>query len=169
MVNLKTSVRAADDPNFQQIQEIARMPLSMLLDETNDFVTNFLDLISSNYIFVDDWDDPRITEKTFRLYSKKVPAKEASKQYSEQVKICLNRDEYISITALDVEKPRLSHAEWYTASETIIDQIAFIQKEPTEIFFFRGGQYEFTYNMENVFSQSKMAILYNMHQEQLLL
>ena len=56
MVNLKKSVRAAEDPNFQQIQEIARMPLSVLLDETNDYVTEFLDLISNNCTFVDDWD-----------------------------------------------------------------------------------------------------------------
>lgn len=28
--------------------------------------------------------------------------------------------------------------------------------------FFRGGQYEFTYNKENSFSQSQMAILYDM-------
>ena len=75
MVNLKKSVCAAKDPNFQLIQEIARMPLSILLDETNDYVNEFLDLISNNCTFVDDWDDPRITEKTFRLYSKKVQAK----------------------------------------------------------------------------------------------
>ena len=165
MVNLKTSVRAAEDPNFQRIQEIARMPLSTFQDETNDFVNEFLDLISNNCTFVSDWDDPKITEKTFRLYSKKVPAKKASKQYSERVKRCLNADEYISITASDVEKPRLSHSEWYPASDAIIDQIEFIRKEPTELLFFRGGQYEFTYNKENVFSQSQMAILYDVPPE----
>ena len=35
MINLKTSVRAAANSNFRRIQEIARMPLSDLQDESN--------------------------------------------------------------------------------------------------------------------------------------
>ena len=74
----------------------------------------------------------------------------------------MNRDECISMIASDAEKPRLSHAEWYPASQTIIEQIELIRKEPTELLFFRGGQCEFTCDKENVFSQSQIAILCDM-------
>ena len=162
MVNLQTSVRAADDANFQRIQTIARMSLSTLQDETENFVDEFINLVSNNCTFVPDWDSQEINEKTYRLYSKKIPAKAASKQYGERVKRCLHRRDYISKIASDVEKPRFSHSEWCPATESSIEQIELIRKEPTELLLFRGGQYEFTFNMENCFSQSQMAILYDL-------
>ena len=162
MVSLNQSVRAAADPSFQRIQDIARMSLQMLQDENHDHVNDFINLVSINCTFVPNWDSPEINERTYRLYSKKVPAKQASRQYAERVKRCLDRNEYISIIASDVEKPRLSHSEWYAATNITIDQIAHIRKEPTELLLFRGGQYEFTFNKENVFSQSQMALLYDL-------
>ena len=162
MVKLQTSVRAARDPHFQRIQTIARMPLSMLQDENNDYVDEFISLINNHCTFVPNWNDPIINERTYRLYSKKVPAKAASRQYAERVRRCLQRNEYISRTALDVQKQRFSHSDWVAASQSTIDQIELIKKEPTELLLFRGGQYEFTFNKENEFSQSQMALLYDL-------
>jgi hypothetical protein len=138
MVKLQTSVRAAQDPHFQRIQTIARMPLSTLQDESHDYVDEFIELISNHCTFVRCWDDSIINEKTYRLYSKKVPAKAASRQYAERVKRCLRPNQYISRTALDVEKQRFSHSEWYASSQSTIDQIEIIRKEPTELLFFVG-------------------------------
>ena len=84
MVNLKTSVRAATDINFQRIQEIARMPLSELQDDTNDYVNEFLNLVSKYCTFVSDWNAEEINERTYCLYSKKVPAKKAVKEYLKE-------------------------------------------------------------------------------------
>ena len=162
MVTLKISVRTAADPHFQRVQNIARMSLETFQDETNDYVDEFINLLSNHCTFVPDWNAPEINEKTYRLYSKKVPAKQASRQYAERVKRCLARNEYISRIASDVEKPKLSHSEWYHATDSSIDQIEHIRKEPTELLLFRGGQYEFTFNKENSFSQSQMAILYDL-------
>ena len=162
MINLKTSVRAAANSNFRRIQEIARMPLSDLQDESNDLLNEFLSLVSNCCTFVSDWNDEEVNEKTYRLYSKKVPAKKASKEYAERVKRCVNRNEIVSCIASDVEKPRGSHCDWYPASTTSIDQIELQKKEPTELLFFRGAQYEFTFNKEDSFSQSQMAILYDL-------
>ena len=138
------------------------MPLSTLQDESNDYVDEFIELISNHCTFVPSWDDSIINEKTYRLYSKKVPAKAASRQYAERVKRCLRPNQYISRTALDVEKQRFSHSEWYASSQSTIDQIEIIRKEPTELLFFRGGQYEFTFNKDGKFSQSQMALLYDL-------
>ena len=89
------------------------------------------------------------------LYSKKVPAKIASRKYAERVKRCVARNNYITRLALDVEKSRFSHSEWY-------NQIEVQCKEPTELLFFQGGHYEFTYNKEDCFSQSQLANLYDL-------
>ena len=162
MVNLNKSVRAALDVNFQRIQEISRLPLSSLQDESNNYVHEFEELVSNHCSFVNDWESNLINEKTYRLYSKKVPAKEASKQYSTRVKRCIDRSRIISRISSDVEKSRYSHSEWYQATQSSIDQIENHVKEPTELLFFQGGHYEFTFNKEDCFSQSQLAILYDM-------
>ena len=66
-----------------------------------------------------------------------------------------------SIHFEDVEKSRFSHSEWYPISSTSVDQIELLCKEPTNILFFKGGHYEFTYNKEDFFSQSQLAIIYD--------
>ena len=78
------------------------------------------------------------------------------------MKRCLRPNQYISRIALDVEKQRFSHSEWYASSQSTIDQIEIIRKEPTELLLFRGGQYEFTFNKDGEFSQSQMALLYDL-------
>ena len=91
MVKLQTSVHTAEDPPFQRIQTIARMPLSVLQDENNDYVDKFIGLVSNHCTFVSSWDDPTINEKTYRLYLKKIPAKAASRQYAEHVRDVYNQ------------------------------------------------------------------------------
>ena len=78
------------------------------------------------------------------------------------MKRCVARNNYITRLALDVEKSRFLHSEWYTASRTSIDQIEVQCKEPTELLFFQGGHYAFTYKKEDCFSQSQLAILYDL-------
>ena len=152
MVSLKFSVRAMRDVNFRRVQEIVRMSYSNLVDRSNDFVKEFTTLVGENCTFVDSWNHPSINEKTYRLYSKKVPAKIASRQYAERMRRCVVRNNYITRLGLDVEKSRFLHSEWYTASRTSIDQIEVQCKEPTELLFFQGGHYESTYNKEDCFS-----------------
>ena len=52
MFKLQTSVHATEDPSFQRIQIIARMPLSTLQDESNDYIDEFIELISNHCTFV---------------------------------------------------------------------------------------------------------------------
>ena len=85
MVKLKTSVRAAGDPDFQRIQEIARMHYSKYVSNP-DLITEFKTLLSNTCTFVPSWTSPEITPSTYRLYGKKFPAKEATRQFVEAVR-----------------------------------------------------------------------------------
>ena len=89
------------------------MPLSDLEDESNGFIDKFLSLISNCCTFVSDWNSEEVNENMYRLYSKKVPTKKATKEYGERVKRCIDRDKYISHIASDFKKPRGSHYDWY--------------------------------------------------------
>ena len=85
MVALKHYVRASGDAAFQRIQEIARYTYKKF-EEEPDLIEEFIQLCSDNFTFVDDWDDDRIPASTMRLYSKRVPAKDAAKQFVERVR-----------------------------------------------------------------------------------
>jgi hypothetical protein len=91
MIELKYPVRAADDNNFFRIQQIARYHYKKLT-ENPELVEEFINLCSDHLMFVDNWDDNRIPPSTMRLYSKKVPAKEAAKQFSNIVRRFFSAD-----------------------------------------------------------------------------
>merc|ERR1711884_813012 len=90
MVNLSHSVRAFSDSKYQRIQYICRLHHRKLVGEP-DLIEKFITLCSECLTFVDSWSDPNITPSTMRLYSKKVPAREAVKQYADRVKNQINK------------------------------------------------------------------------------
>ena len=161
MVALETSVRASNDPKHQRIQQISRYSLRKL-NENPLLIDEFLQLVSDSFTFVQDWSSNEITANTYRLYSKKFPAKEASRQYVERVRRLIHHNSLKSRTAEDFEKARFSHSEWRPATQSSIDQIEQQVKEPNEILFFRFAEYEFTFNEEGKFSHSQFAILYDL-------
>ena len=85
MVALKHSVRASGDEVFTRIQQIARYTYRTF-EENPDLIEEFVSLCSDNFIFVNDWDDDGILASTMPLYSKRVPAKDATKQSVETVR-----------------------------------------------------------------------------------
>jgi predicted GIY-YIG superfamily endonuclease/molybdopterin converting factor small subunit len=161
MVLLTKSVRAADDNALQRVQEISRYPFWYLV-ENSAVIEEFLQLISNHFTFCQDWLSPLITPDTFRLYSKRVPAKEAARQFVERVERHVQPSELLFASANDVEKARYSHSEWRPASQATIDQLEQKLKEPNKLLFFKFARYEFTYNEEGKYSQSQMAILYDL-------
>ena len=73
-----------------------------------------------------------------RLYSKKVPAVEASRQFISRVERQIhprNRRERLSE---DIEKSRFSHQSWTQASLTTKAQLERHLKEPERLFFSRA-------------------------------
>ena len=164
MVNLTHSVRASNDIPFQRIQEIARYNYKRF-ENAPELIEEFVELCSDNLTFVDSWDDDAITPATMRLYSKKIPAREASRQFVDRVRRQVVDADRIEHKATDVQKSRYSHQDWRTASELTSSKLEQRVKEPMNLLFFRGAVMEMTFNVEGKFSNTQTAILYDLPSE----
>jgi hypothetical protein len=81
MVSFVNSIRASGDAAFQKIQELARFNY-IIFEEEPDLIDEFVRLlVSENFTFIDNWNDEQITPSTYRLYGRRVPAKEAARQF----------------------------------------------------------------------------------------
>jgi hypothetical protein len=168
MVSLEHSVRAANDPAFFRIQQICRYDYNKLVTEPQ-LIEEFRQLCSDHLSFVDDWNDPSIEPSTIRLYSKKIPVREAAEQFAARVRRHYNNNQIRERLSDDVERARFSQQEWGTASVQSSRQLDSKVKEPKSLLFFCGAIYLCTYNESSgAFSQSQMALLYDLPtQEQL--
>ena len=70
MIRLQNSVRAFHDPDFQRIQQIARMH-PRKYKQNPELLTEFSDLVSKTFTFVPNWESNEITPTTYRLFGKK--------------------------------------------------------------------------------------------------
>ena len=166
-VNLNHSVRASSDVHFQRIQEIARYNYQRFTNES-ELVDEFIDLCTEYLTFVDKWDDNKITPSTMRLYSKKVPAKDASRQFIARVRRQVSENDRIERNAEDIEKNRYSHQEWITASENTSTKLEQKVKEPKTLLFFKGAIFECTFNKEGKFSNTQKVLLYDLPSQETL-
>ena len=96
-----------------------------------------MSLCSNNFTFVDSWDDDAISPSTMRLYSKKVPAREASRQFVARVRRQVDDSVRIEKVAEDVEKSRYSHQDWRIASESTSTQLEQMVREPKTLLFLK--------------------------------
>jgi hypothetical protein len=161
MCELNTSVRACGDENWKRIQEIARYNYRHLQNSPH-LIDEFVQLVSDHCTFVSDWTDPKITHDTFRVYSRKVPVREAAKQYIDRVRRQIDHSQICERVAKDVEKNRYSHCEWQPAQSSTVEELDQKLKEPHTLLFFAGAIFECTYNKEGSFSQSQLALLYTL-------
>ena len=165
MVALRNSVRAGNDLNFQRIQEIIRYDHKKVQEEP-ELVDELIDLCSRYLTFVDDWNDPQIPPSAMRLYSKRVPAKEAAKDFSDRIKRHFSVNELRERNSDDVEKSRYSQQEWYPASDRVSSSLDKKLKEPRSILFFRGAVFVCTFNAINYsFSQAQMCLLFDLPEQ----
>ena len=103
MVNLSHSVRAFHDKKYQRLQYICRLNYKKLTKEPA-LVDEFIELCSQCLTFVDEWNHLKISPSTMRLYSKKVPAREATKQFADRVKRQISRNSIRERISVDLEK-----------------------------------------------------------------
>ena len=96
------------------------------------------------------------------MYSKKFPAKEATRQFVDAIKQSILLAGLREKEADNVEKCRFSHGEWLPASQEIKNILDQKLKEPRTLLFFRGAVYEFTYNNDENYSQGQMALLFDL-------
>ena len=163
-VSLVCSVRASNDPEFRRIQQIARYSYQKNLANP-ELIDEFIQLCSENLTFVSNWDDDAISTSTMRLYSKKVPAKEAARQFVDRVRRQVPESDRREREAEDVEKNRYSHQDWSRASEMTSSKLEQKLKEPRKLLLFRGAIYDITFNKDGEFSQSQLALLYDLPSE----
>ena len=161
MVALKHSVRASDDAQLQRIQQIARMNYRKF-HENPALVNEFVRLCSDTFTFVDTWDDPKISMSTMRLYSKRVPARDASKQFVDQVRRQVEDDSRVERESEDVVKNRYSHRDWHGATDHVSSKLDQHVKESQLLLFFKGAIYEATFNDRDKFSNTQMMMMYDL-------
>jgi hypothetical protein len=136
MVSFVNSIRASGDAAFQKIQELARFNY-IIFEEEPDLIDEFVRLlVSENFTFIDNWNDEQITPSTYRLYGRRVPAKEAARQFIERVRRSFEPNQLREKKAEDVQKHRRIHREWAPASESTSGTLEQILKEPELLLFF---------------------------------
>lgn len=158
MVALEHSVRASTDSNFKRIQQIARYSHRKLKEEPH-LIEEFIHLCSTYLQFAPNWDSDLIKPDTMRLYSKRIPSREAAKTFVNRVKRQIDPSCLKERKADDVQKSRFSHRDWSDATERTIESLEQRLKEPKELLFFKHAVYEITFNKENEFSHGQIAIL----------
>lgn len=161
MVELQESVRASGDMTFQRIQQIARYSHKRLKKEPH-LIEEFKRLCSDHLTFVPTWDDDKIGPRTMRLYSKKIPAREAGRNFVERVRRLYNHNNIREKVSEDLEKSRYSHRDWNDASTETTQKLEQKLKEPRELIFFKGAIYEITFNKEGEFAHGQVAILHDL-------
>ena len=167
MVNLKSSVRT-NNINSQRIQEIARMNYKELANNPH-LIDEFEELCSQNFTFVNNWNHESIEPSTFRVYSRKVPAVAAAREFIANVRRKIPAADIITRLSKDIQKARYTTSDWRTATDEVSSKLEEQVKPPHQLLFFRGAVYECTYNDSNgKFNQSQIALLYNMPTEDTL-
>ena len=157
MVQLKTSVRAANDIALRRILEICCMHPSKYADNP-ELLTEFRSLLEQTCTFVNNWQDPEITPETFRLYGMRVPAVEATKEFVENVRRTVPPETLRVKESIDMEKNRYTHCDWTAASPTTIATLDKKVKEPSVLPLYPGLVVEFTINSKD-FTQSQIGFL----------
>ena len=157
-VTLEQSVRATNDPDFARLQHIARLSPSKYENDPS-LLPEFKHLVESTCSFAPTWDDQIITPNTFRLYGKRVPAKEASQRYMQQIRRRLAQEDIVECKASDIMRTASSHHEWVRANSHVSKKLDSCVRETQSLLFFKGAIYEFTFNKDRRFSHSQLALL----------
>ena len=101
MVKLVTSVRCAGDENFRHLQELLGIHFS---NYTDDILIELRRLLNTVPTYVPNWNSPSIGNDTYRLYGKKTPAIEATRNYVNSIRNSIPSSQIREKKAVDVEK-----------------------------------------------------------------
>ena len=159
------SVHASGDEIFQRIQKIVRLAFQNLISQQS-LVDEFITKVDESFTFVNSWSSPLIKADAFRLYGKRVPAREVTMDFDRRIQNAFSPSYVRQTRAVDVVKSKDSVREWTRASQLQIQEIDHRSKEPHILLFFRGEKFEFIYNCEGHFSQSQFGLLFDLPQQQ---
>ena len=161
MFKLETSVRAVGDTPFQRLQKVLSMHYIKFTDKP-ELLDELRGLLHTVPTYVDNWSSPVITSDTYRLYSRRSPANEATQSFLSSVRANISNESLREKVAVDTQRLRLSHSEWTPASEETSKKLDRKVKESYILLFYKGAIYEFTHNKDGVYSQAQMCILFDL-------
>jgi len=151
------SVRAAHDAKWRRIQEITRMPPNVLVDPA--IKAEFVREVTHVCTFVRHLDDPAIPRNALFAFGKRRPIKRQEKRILDTV-VHGPPSTYVVSTARDEE--RTTDGNFRPASNVTSRLLSNKVKEPRRLVFFKGGRYQITYNKPLQFSNSQLAILFDL-------
>ena len=164
-VALKHCVRATGN-DYVELQSIIRKDYNEF-DSNPELVQHFRDICSNIFTFVDNWDDEKITNETYRVFSKKFPGREALQIFQNRLCRKYNSNPSGNLrkrVSIDLQKSKIGH-DWRTAgSDTskILDQKF---KENHTLYFEIGLIYQCTYN-DSIKSSTQKALLFDLPDQQ---
>ena len=97
-----------------------------------------------------------------RLYSKKVPTREAAKHFADRVKKQINKRKLCERQSVDLDKSINTQQDWYKARQSTTLALNQKVKEPHSLLFYKGAIYSCTFNKSGLFSQAQMALMYDL-------
>ena len=136
MIQLKCSVRAHNDPAFQRFQYLTRLNPFELRNEV-DLKEDFFELAGSIFIFVSNWDNNQIQPNMARVFSRKMPAKDATAKYVESLssRFSVDRTPFITRPSVNVQRAVNSRSEYSPATANTIKSLNVTLKEPENLVF----------------------------------
>ena len=161
MAKLETSVCAVADPSLQKIQKIISSHYNQFTENPN-LLSELRELLHDVPRFVDTWTSPLITSDTYRLYGRRSPANEATQSFIQSIRSDIPSDFLREKRGIDTQRLRLSHSEWSQTQQETSKKLDGKIKEPSILLFFKGAIYEFTHNLDGIYSQAQMAILFDL-------
>ena len=158
MISLKVSVRVTGDL-YVELQSLVRQDF-IEFERNPNLLQRVRYICSSIFSFVCNWNDPRITSQTFRVFTKRAPVRDALKHFQSYLTQKHNNTphELRVRRAYDTYKSRYSH-EWTLVQDDMKDELNQKCKEPETLMFEKGLIYTITFN-DSTKSNSQKAILY---------
>ena len=155
------SVRAALDGNWLRIQAITRMSANELM--TNAVKQEFVNLFVSTVSFVRTLDDASLPSTILYVFGKKAPIRAEERRILREKQHPKNQVMYRISVAKDEE--RTIDGNFATASDITSKTLDSKVKEPRRLLLYEKGRYQITFNKQGVFSNSQIAILFDLPDE----
>lgn len=157
-VELKHSVRAANDASLRQICELSRTT-----NWTNKTRAEFKKLIKTKFNFVPSFEDDSIPTDAIYVFGRKAPCKKIEELVIKKMKAIPGIKQVVSL-AIDEESSKAGN--WKPASDPAVKELSKKVKPQQELYLYENGRYEFTYNdPSGSFQQGQLAILLNLDEE----
>ena len=165
-IALQHSVRATGT-EYVKLQSLVRKDYAEFENDPS-LVQTFREICSRIFTFVDDWTNAAIKPHTFRVFTKRFPAKEAIESFQKGIyrKHSENPHNIRKKIADDSQKSRYSH-DWTVAENGTSEMLDKKCREPKTLLFEKGLVYICTFN-DNKKSNSQKAILFDVPTQETL-